>query len=82
MCWPSLLLGQTMDIESIRSSAFGSHFCGPNASLNISTVDKNMMMKNTHKRESLEKSGIKVKPQRRSAGLVCCFVKLCGVFDV
>jgi len=40
------------------------------------------MMKTTHKRESAEKSGKKVKPQRRSAGLVCYFVKLGGVFDV
>ena len=71
-----------MDIESIRSSVFGSHFCGPNASLNLSAADKNIMMKTTYKRESAEKSGIKVKPQRRSAGLVCCFVKLGGVLDV
>jgi len=49
MCWLSLLLRQTMDIEIISSSAFGFHFCGPNASLSISIADKNIAIKTTHK---------------------------------
>jgi len=67
-----------MDIESISSSAFGFHFCGPNASLNISTADKIIAIKTTHKRKGAEKSGIKFRPQVCNAGLVCCFVKAGG----
>ena len=51
-----------MDIESIRRSAFGFHFCCLNASLNFSTADKNIVIKSTHKRKSAEKSGIKFRP--------------------
>jgi hypothetical protein len=67
-----------MDIESISSSAFGFHFCGPNASLNISTADKNIAIKTTHKIKGAEKSGIKFWPQICNAGFVCFFVKFGG----